>query len=110
MQYIEAELEKRRHLIEDSDVLPNADQDISPRPEKEESVIKKGQEKISYSAAMLMAIPEVDLGINVRLKNIEETEKAKKKLEAQTKQQPTLANPDDNFFAANQYKPLIMTY
>lgn len=35
---------------------------------------------VTLSTAMLTAIPEVDLGIDNRLKNIEETEKAKRAL------------------------------
>lgn len=38
------------------------------------------------SAQMLTGIPEVDLGIDVKIQNIERTEKAKKKLLQETKQ------------------------
>ena len=37
------------------------------------------------SAQMLTGIPEVDLGIDVKIQNIERTEKAKKKLLAESK-------------------------
>ena len=38
------------------------------------------------SAQMLTGIPEVDLGIDVKIQNIERTEKAKKKLLQESKQ------------------------
>ena len=41
------------------------------------------------SAQMLTGIPEVDLGIDVKIQNIERTEKAKKKLLEESKQKET---------------------
>ena len=40
---------------------------------------------VALSAAMLSAIPEVDLGIDTRMKNIEETERAKRQFFDQAK-------------------------
>ncbi|KAJ3353583.1 hypothetical protein HDU83_006661 [Entophlyctis luteolus] len=89
IEYIETELEKRRHRgninsdnssdhpsqgndneggIEDSNNLL----DLVSKPLEEGSV--------SFSAAMLTSIPLVDLGIDAKLKNIEETERAKREL------------------------------
>ncbi|KAF9141041.1 hypothetical protein BGX30_005559 [Mortierella sp. GBA39] len=87
MKYIEDEMKKRRGEAgdaEDANEQPgnyNGDTDIldelgirktAPRPEQEGNV--------QLSTTMLTAIPEVDLGMDARLRNIEETEKAKRKL------------------------------
>ena len=44
------------------------------------------------SAQMLTGIPEVDLGIDVKIQNIERTEKAKKKLLEESKMKETESN------------------
>lgn len=41
---------------------------------------EKEEGNVTNSLAMLTAIPEVDLGMDARLKNIEETEKAKRQV------------------------------
>jgi len=51
------------------------------------STFKKDQQMIS--AQMLTGIPEVDLGIDVKIQNIERTEKAKKKLLEESKKTNT---------------------
>ncbi|KAF9960116.1 hypothetical protein BGZ65_012744 [Modicella reniformis] len=86
MQYIEDEMKKRKGetVSEDKEEQTrssNADTDIleglgikktAPKPEQEGNV--------QLSTTMLTAIPEVDLGMEARLRNIEDTEKAKRKL------------------------------
>ncbi|KAF9154426.1 hypothetical protein BG015_000975 [Linnemannia schmuckeri] len=87
MKYIEDEMKKRRGEAGDGEDTNeqsgnyNGDTDIldelgirktAPRPEQEGNV--------QLSTTMLTAIPEVDLGMDARLRNIEETEKAKRKL------------------------------
>ncbi|GJJ77366.1 hypothetical protein EMPS_09725 [Entomortierella parvispora] len=88
MKYIEDELKKRRGETGDAEAdfrdqaqEHHADTDIldelgirrtAPKPEQEGNV--------QLSTTMLTAIPEVDLGMEARLKNIEDTEKAKRKL------------------------------
>ncbi|KAG0054088.1 hypothetical protein BGZ83_011972 [Gryganskiella cystojenkinii] len=88
MKYIEEEMKKRRgegESAEDNEREPGqqyrGDTDIldelgirrtAPKPEQEGNV--------QLSTTMLTAIPEVDLGMEARLKNIEETEKAKRKI------------------------------
>ncbi|KAG0311206.1 hypothetical protein BGZ99_010323 [Dissophora globulifera] len=88
MKYIEEEMKKRKgeaadadEYIDDDDGAYNGDTGIldelgikrtAPKPEQEGNV--------QLSTTMLTAIPEVDLGMEARLKNIEETEKAKRKL------------------------------
>jgi len=64
---------------------------------------------VTNSLAMLTAIPEVDLGMDVRLKNIEETEKAKRHVSEQRRarfQQSQQNEPDlgsTRFFRPNQH-------
>ncbi|KAF9130070.1 hypothetical protein BGW39_003520 [Mortierella sp. 14UC] len=87
MKYIEDEMKKRRGEAGDAEETTeqagnyNGDTDIldelgirktAPRPEQEGNV--------QLSTTMLTAIPEVDLGMEAKLKNIEETERAKRKL------------------------------
>ncbi|KAF9434470.1 hypothetical protein BGZ76_007976 [Entomortierella beljakovae] len=89
MRYIEDEMKKRRgesstaeeDADENSRNRGNSDIEIldglgikrnAPKPEQEGNV--------QLSTTMLTAIPEVDLGMDAKLKNIEETEKAKRKL------------------------------
>ncbi|KAF9984537.1 hypothetical protein BGZ75_003890 [Mortierella antarctica] len=92
MKYIEEEMKKRRgetgesedNSKDQSDRHGDADildelgiRKTAPKPEQEGNV--------QLSTTMLTAIPEVDLGMDARLRNIEETEKAKRKLfETQT--------------------------
>ncbi|KAG0290381.1 hypothetical protein BGZ96_006137 [Linnemannia gamsii] len=87
MKYIEEEMKKRRggeaeaedpneqsgNYNGDTDILDELGiRKTAPRPEQEGNV--------QLSTTMLTAIPEVDLGMDARLRNIEETEKAKRKL------------------------------
>ncbi|KAF9179297.1 hypothetical protein BGZ51_007021 [Haplosporangium sp. Z 767] len=88
MTYIEEEMKKRRgdagesqetskeqrsEYRGDADILDELGiRRTDPKPEQEGNV--------QLSTTMLTAIPEVDLGMDARLRNIEETEKAKRKL------------------------------
>ncbi|CAH1767844.1 4493_t:CDS:2 [Entrophospora sp. SA101] len=61
---------------------------------------------VQLSTTMLTAIPEVDLGIDVRLKNIEETEKAKRKLLEKRHQKPKVEKDSfegSSFSATNRF-------
>ncbi|KAK4702151.1 hypothetical protein P7C70_g4077, partial [Phenoliferia sp. Uapishka_3] len=86
MAYIEEELRKRKGPNESLDVAeevasldPNdALYKVAEKYRVEKKQVEEGN--VTLSAAMLTAIPEVDLGIDMRLKNIEETEKAKRAL------------------------------
>lgn len=62
---------------------------------------------VTTSMSMLTAIPEVDLGMDARLKNIEETEKAKRVVaeERQERKKPAI-NPDEEHLVATRfYRP-----
>lgn len=89
MAYIERELKKRRGQEAGADF--DADKELAaldPRDElfkvAEKYLIepKRDEEEgnVATSSAMLTSIPEVDLGIDSRLKNIEATENAKRRL------------------------------
>ncbi|KAF9362312.1 hypothetical protein BGX34_006400 [Mortierella sp. NVP85] len=99
MKYIEDEMKKRRgeDIISDDKEEQsrgsNIDADIleglgikktAPKPEQEGNV--------QLSTTMLTAIPEVDLGMEAKLRNIEDTEKAKRKLFEQ--RTTTTINPE----------------
>ncbi|GAA5942422.1 telomere length and silencing 1 family protein [Sporobolomyces koalae] len=95
MAYIEAELAKKRGI--DPTALAEANKPYDPRDElykvaekykfkdvedKAQGKLEKEEEEgnVTLSTGMLMGIPEVDLGIDIKLRNIEETEKAKRAL------------------------------
>ncbi|GAA5882327.1 hypothetical protein JCM16303_004073 [Sporobolomyces ruberrimus] len=95
MAYIEAELAKKRG--EDPVALAAAQKPYDPRDElykvaekykfkdvedRAKGKAEKEEEEgnVTLSTGMLMGIPEVDLGIDTKLKNIEQTEKAKRQL------------------------------
>ncbi|KIY73846.1 hypothetical protein CYLTODRAFT_416499 [Cylindrobasidium torrendii FP15055 ss-10] len=64
-----------------------------------------GDGNVTNSAGMLTAIPEVDLGMDSRLKNIQDTEMAKR-IAAELKQKQTPTNNDEAHLVANRfYRP-----
>lgn len=85
MKYIDNELKKRKGLEVDnkesdmSKYLTPEDAALASLPEHlRESSSKKSEEMLSNQ--MLNGIPEIDLGIESKIKNIEATEEAKQKL------------------------------
>ncbi|GAA5810433.1 hypothetical protein MFLAVUS_003854 [Mucor flavus] len=126
MEYIESEMRKRRGgsaLPEDEeDNEENVDrglvdiyEDLYRIPDR----LKGGQKQesegnVQLSSQMLTAIPEVDLGIDTRLKNIEETERAKRKLIDETQKEENKPQSEEDFVPANfekqipkQFKPRL---
>ncbi|KAJ7044760.1 hepatocellular carcinoma-associated antigen 59-domain-containing protein [Mycena alexandri] len=63
---------------------------------------------VTNSLTMLTAIPEVDLGMDTRLKNIEDTEKAKRVV-AEGRQEPRkkVNNDEEHLVASRFYRPNI---
>ncbi|GBC09016.1 hypothetical protein RclHR1_08550002 [Rhizophagus clarus] len=116
MAYIEEEMRKRKgkkldaknehEVVEPSKHL-NPQDELFQAPDHlrvESKPISEGN--VQLSTTMLTAIPEVDLGIDVRLKNIEETEKAKRKLLEQRHQKPKDEKDTfegSNFSATNRF-------
>ncbi|TFK25949.1 hypothetical protein FA15DRAFT_667947 [Coprinopsis marcescibilis] len=66
----------------------------------------EGEEgNVTNSMSMLTAIPEVDLGMDTRLKNIEETEKAKR-VQAEERYERKKVNADEDHLVATRfYRP-----
>lgn len=80
MNYIEAEMSKRKAVTESSDEnASNYEQKIKALYQIPEhlQVNKKEQSEEMLSNQMLSGIPEVDLGIEAKFSNIEETEQAR---------------------------------
>ncbi|KAG9295192.1 hypothetical protein G9A89_006173 [Geosiphon pyriformis] len=109
MAFIEEEMRKRRGQTavsqndeEDTDIKPpNPEDELFQPPDHlriESKPISEGN--VQLSTTMLTAIPEVDLGIDVRLKNIEDTEKAKRQLLEQRHQKPV---EDKTSFAGSSF-------
>ncbi|KAJ8339162.1 hypothetical protein SKAU_G00359480 [Synaphobranchus kaupii] len=85
MKYIETELKKKKGLVETEEKkvkVKNAEDQLYELPENiNVSSAKKTEEMLSNQ--MLSGIPEVDLGIDAKIKNIIFTEEAKAKLLAE---------------------------
>ncbi|KAI9005608.1 hepatocellular carcinoma-associated antigen 59-domain-containing protein [Hyaloraphidium curvatum] len=88
-EYVETELKKRRSplglLGEGGDMGDGQKSGVSDPLYEIPDHLKVAQQpvaegSVTLSASMLTAIPEIDLGIDAKLRNIEETEKAKRKL------------------------------
>ncbi|CAO3633005.1 unnamed protein product [Cunninghamella blakesleeana] len=91
MNYIESEIRKKRgedYVPENEDEkedekegLKDIYEELYHLPDRLKfatEAVKEGN--VQHSTQMLTAIPEVDLGISAQLRNIEETERAKRKL------------------------------
>ncbi|EJD01558.1 uncharacterized protein FOMMEDRAFT_135745 [Fomitiporia mediterranea MF3/22] len=115
MAYIEENMRQRRgergEKIEDEE----APKPLDPQEELYRIAEKfktqnnaRGQEEgsVTNSLSMLTAIPEVDLGMDARLKNIEETEKAKRAV-AEAKKERRQNNDEEHLAATRFYKPNI---
>ncbi|KAK4049369.1 hypothetical protein OIV83_004101, partial [Microbotryomycetes sp. JL201] len=108
MAYIESELKKRKGT-QDIDTEQEMRR-LDPRDELFKVAEKYRIEKkepaeegsVTLSAAMLTAIPEIDLGIDRKLKNIEDTEKAKRALAEQRMKDAAAKEQEENGFAADR--------
>ncbi|KAJ3087415.1 hypothetical protein HK102_011168 [Quaeritorhiza haematococci] len=116
-QFIDKELRKRRGLPEDEEQLAEKPQEepvlldklkeqlfaIPDHLKIEEKPVSEGN--VTLSAGMLTSIPEVDLGISNKLKNIEATERAKKQMaEKKMDKKDTLDKlVGANFVAADRF-------
>lgn len=81
--YIENELQKRKGIQNDEENEKNniksAEDQLFALPDHLKIAVKKQSEEM-LSNQMLSGIPEIDLGIDAKIKNIERTEDAKQKL------------------------------
>ncbi|KAL6309850.1 hepatocellular carcinoma-associated antigen 59-domain-containing protein [Sparassis latifolia] len=72
---------------------------------------KKEQDEgnVTNSLAMLTAIPEVDLGMDTRLKNIEDTEKAKRIIAEERKERKKKTDDEERLAGSRFYRPNLKT-
>lgn len=112
-KFIEAEMERRRGKTDDSEgqglnFLTPEDRALLSLPENlRKSTFSKSEDMLS--SQMLSGIPEVDLGIEEKIRNIEATESAKKKWasEARQKKRPSEFVPSNlavNFKVPDRFK------
>nr|XP_020650476.1 uncharacterized protein C9orf78 homolog [Pogona vitticeps] len=101
MKYIETELKKRKGIVESEEQkvkAKNAEDCLYELPESiRVSSAKKTEEMLSNQ--MLSGIPEVDLGIEAKIKNIISTEEAKARLLAE--QQNKKKDSETSFVPTN---------
>jgi len=106
MAYIEENLKIRSRPPDPSESEPGAnDQNEFSLPERWKAEKKTADEgNVTNSMAMLTAIPEVDLGMDARLKNIEDTEKAKRQV-AEVRKERKRPNDEEHLVATRFYRP-----
>jgi len=115
MAYIEENMKLRRGTQED-DKKDHGPADPYAELFRVTDRYKAGQEKpeqeegsVTNSLSMLTAIPEVDLGMDTRLKNIEETEKAKRMVAEERKDRKKVSNDEEHLAASRFYRPNLKT-
>ncbi|KAG9317810.1 hepatocellular carcinoma-associated antigen 59-domain-containing protein [Chiua virens] len=108
MAYIEENLRVQRQQqqdgLENSTGDPNDEFTLSERWKIEKKMADEGS--VTNSMAMLTAIPEVDLGMDTRLRNIEETEKAKRQVAEERKERKKV-NTDEEHLVATRFAQFI---
>ncbi|KAF9809855.1 hypothetical protein IEO21_07216 [Rhodonia placenta] len=111
MAYIEENMKLRRGAQDEEkedDGPPDPYAELFRIPDKYKVKQEKNEQdegSVTNSLAMLTAIPEVDLGMDTRLKNIEDTEKAKRYLTEERKERKKNANDEEHLAAARFYRP-----
>ncbi|CAL1700412.1 unnamed protein product [Somion occarium] len=111
MAYIEENMKARRGTMEEEKAdegpldpyaeLFRMTERYKSQPEKKD----KEEGNVTNSLAMLTAIPEVDLGMDTRLKNIEETEKAKRMVAEERKGKRKFNDDEAHLVASRFYQP-----
>jgi len=104
MAYIEENMKVRRGEASEDDAKDSSMDPYAELFEKSKRSQEKEEGSVTNSLAMLTAIPEVDLGMDNRLKNIEDTEKAKRVLN-ETKGERKPQNPEAHLVATRFYQP-----
>ncbi|KAF9226874.1 hypothetical protein BS17DRAFT_509707 [Gyrodon lividus] len=106
MAYIEENLKIRRQQQDTSESKPqdpNDEFELSERWKIDKKTADEGS--VTNSLAMLTAIPEVDLGMDTRLRNIEETEKAKRQVAEERKERKKTNDDEEHLVATRFYRP-----
>ncbi|KAG1151479.1 hypothetical protein G6F37_000971 [Rhizopus arrhizus] len=116
MEYIESEMRKRKGYKPQEEIeeeykdkgFVDIYEELYRIPDqlKGEKKESENEGNVQLSSQMLTAIPEVDLGIDTRLQNIEETEKAKRKLFDETQKQEQEKKDEEPFVPANFEKQI----
>ncbi|KAI0686001.1 hepatocellular carcinoma-associated antigen 59-domain-containing protein [Cytidiella melzeri] len=110
MAYIEENMRRRRgdkeeETEDDGPLDPYAELFRVKEKLKKDGKPEKEEGNVTNSLAMLTAIPEVDLGMDARLKNIEDTEKAKRQVAEERKDRKRTADNEEHLTAARFYRP-----
>ncbi|KAL4247030.1 TLS1 family protein [Abortiporus biennis] len=113
MAYIEENMKKRRgeqQETKEEDDSSDPYAELFRLTEKYKATVKEKKNEqeegsVTNSMAMLTAIPEVDLGMDTRLKNIEETEKAKRIIAEERKERRHGSNTEEHLAATRFYRP-----
>ncbi|GAW01033.1 hypothetical protein LENED_002601 [Lentinula edodes] len=112
MAYIEENLKIRSRPREEGDKSKPLDPQealyqVPDRWKVEQKKVANSEEgNVSNSLTMLTAIPEVDLGMDARLKNIEDTEKAKRVVAEERSERKQPHNNDEAHLVASRfYRP-----
>ncbi|KAK7470307.1 hypothetical protein VKT23_001738 [Stygiomarasmius scandens] len=109
MAYIEENLKVRSKPREEQEKKPLDPQEalynIPERWKVESQKASKEEGNVTSSLTMLTAIPEVDLGMDTRLKNIEETEKAKRVVAEERQERKKTNNDEEHLVASRFYRP-----
>lgn len=84
LKYVEIEMAKRKGFVQEeeekSKQVSNPEDALYELPEHLKVLSSKKRTEDMLSHQMLSGIPEIDLGIEAKIKNIEETENAKQKI------------------------------
>jgi len=111
MAYIEENLTVRGRPVDSDKDKPGPidPQDELYRVSERWNTNKKSTDEgsVTNSLSMLTAIPEVDLGMDARLKNIEDTEKAKRVVAEDRKDRIVVNNDEEHLVASRFYRPNI---
>ncbi|PWN89361.1 hypothetical protein FA10DRAFT_267931 [Acaromyces ingoldii] len=83
--------------------LHHGEEGKEQRREKEEKEAEEEEGNVTLSSAMLTSVPEVDLGMTHRLKNIQETEKAKRAMEEARRNRVAHPFEEDDQYAAARF-------
>ncbi|KAJ3800392.1 hepatocellular carcinoma-associated antigen 59-domain-containing protein [Lentinula aff. detonsa] len=113
MAYIEENLKIRSRPREEADKKPLDPQEalyqVPDRWKVEQKKAATADEgSVSNSLTMLTAIPEVDLGMDARLKNIEDTEKAKRVVAEERSERKKPYNNDEEHLVASRCKSHLL--
>jgi len=110
MAYIEENMKLRRGTkdetsTEEGPADPYAELFKVTKPKPTPDKAEKEEGNVTNSLTMLTAIPEVDLGMDTRLKNIEDTEKAKRIVAEERKERKKANNDEAHLAATRFYQP-----